>query len=128
MKKLTNLLITGLIGLFAMVLIKSCDFGYVTSQTFNQAYKELNTNIKTVDKKVDSANIKLDSLRKRVLELQAKLDYLSQNQDSLKAGQIVIYSAIKEIETQPNKAKQDFKRWLNGFLPRINNYLGLKQR
>jgi len=69
---------------------------YVTSARFEEAHKELTAKIDSVSVKVDSTLVRIGVLDKKVTQIQADINQMKLNQDSLKYGQRIIYNQVKK--------------------------------
>ena len=116
MKTVLNFVAVLIFAASLSVMAKYCNRNeMVDRQTFEQAHNWLNLRIDTVISKVDTVSFKVDSLQQDVNLIQQQLQAIHRDIDSLRMGQVLIYSAIKQMESRPRQARESFLQRLRDF-------------
>ena len=113
MRTLVNAFVTVAIVIAIVVAVRSYYASYVDTDTFNKAHRLLNQRVDTVIFKIDTVSTKVDSLRSQIMALERQLVATRRDLDSLKKGQVLIYSVLKDLEDRPSQAQASFRRKLS---------------
>ena len=104
----------GLIAILLMGYLVGCNGDdYVTKPEFRKAHWYLNKRVDTVIANQNEMKRKIDSIVDAMRRLEARQEYIAYSVDTLKAGQILIYSTVTDYQTNQEVKANWAKKVLN---------------
>jgi hypothetical protein len=116
MKTIFSILKFGFVGMLILTGLKSCNnLDYVSKNQFIKAHAYLNKRVDTVIANQKQMQHKIDSIVNILNRLEKNQQYITYSIDTLKAGQVLIYSVVTDYRNN-NEVKENWARKLLNWL------------